>query len=52
VGSESGDEDVSGVNGEVVRRGVEKGRQVEAVKAGIFGVGFFMAVVGVWGDGA
>ena len=51
-GSESGDDEAAHVNGEVVRRGVERGRAVEAARAGIFGLGFFMAVVGVWGDGA
>lgn len=52
-GSESGDGlEEEAVNGEVVRRGVERGRAVEAARAGIFGVGFFMAVVGLWGDGA
>lgn len=51
--SDSGDEqEMGGVNGEVVRRGVEKGRTVEAARAGIFGLGFFMAVVGLYGDGA
>ncbi|KIW02052.1 uncharacterized protein PV09_06553 [Verruconis gallopava] len=49
--SESGDEDAS-VNGEVVRRGVERGRVVEAARAGVFGLSFVMAVVGLWGDGA
>lgn len=51
-GSESGDEPEINVNGEVVRRGVERGRAIEAARAGIFGVGFFMAVVGIWGDGS
>jgi autophagy-related protein 33 len=51
--SDSGDEqEMGGVNGEVVRLGVEKGRTVEAARAGIFGLGFLMAVVGLWGDGA
>ena len=47
--SESGDEEV---NGEVVRRGVERARAVEAVRTGIWGLGFAMLVVGIWGDGA
>jgi len=47
--SESGDEEV---NGEVVRRGVERARAVEALRTGIWGVGFAMLVVGIWGDGA
>lgn len=52
-GSESGDDEAqAAVNGEVVRRGVKRGQAVEAARAGIFGLGFLMAVVGVWGDGA
>lgn len=47
--SENGDEDV---NGEVVRRGVERGRAVEAMRTGIWGLGFVMSVIGIWGDGA
>jgi hypothetical protein len=50
-GSESGEEE-GVVNGEVVRRGVERGRVVEAARTGIYGLSFFMAVVGLWGDGA
>lgn len=49
-GSESGDEE--GINGEVVRRGVERGRLVETARTGIWGLAFFMGVVGLWGDGA
>jgi autophagy-related protein 33 len=48
--SESGDEDL--VNGEVVRRGVERGRKVEAVRTGIWGLAFTLGVIGLWGDGA
>jgi len=48
--SESGDDEA--VNGEVVRRGVERARAVEAVRTGIWGLGFAMGVVGIWGDGA
>jgi autophagy-related protein 33 len=51
-GSESGDDDAAVINGEVVRRGVERGRVVEATRTGIFGLSFLMAVVGLWGDGA
>ena len=49
-GSESGDDEM--VNGEMVRRGVERGRLVEGVRAGIWGLAFTMSVVGLWGDGA
>jgi len=49
-GSESGDEDL--VNGEMVRRGVERGQLVEGVRTGIWGLAFTMSVVGLWGDGA
>lgn len=49
-GSDSGEEEL--VNGEVVRRGVERGRVVEAVRTGIWGLAFTMSVVGLWGDGA
>jgi len=48
--SDSGDEDI--VNGEVVRKGVERGRMAESVRAGIWGLAFTMGVVGLWGDGA
>jgi len=50
--SESGDEGGDVVNGEVVRRGVERGRLVESARTGIWGLAFFMGVVGLWGDGA
>ncbi|KAL8679049.1 MAG: hypothetical protein Q9186_004636 [Xanthomendoza sp. 1 TL-2023] len=40
------------VNGEVVREGMEGWRVKQGIKAGIWGVGWFMAVVGMWGDGA
>jgi autophagy-related protein 33 len=48
--SESGDEEA--VNGEIVRRGVERGRKVEAVRTGIWGLAFTLGVIGLWGDGA
>jgi hypothetical protein len=50
--SETGDDVESGVNGEMVRRGVERGRAVEAFRTGFWGLGFVMGVVGIWGDGA
>ncbi|KAL8632549.1 hypothetical protein Q9189_001701 [Teloschistes chrysophthalmus] len=40
------------VNGEVVREGMEGWRVKQAWKAGVWGLGWGMAVVGVWGDGA
>jgi autophagy-related protein 33 len=49
-GSDSGEEEL--VNGEMVRRGVERGRVVEAVRTGIWGLAFTLSVVGLWGDGA
>ncbi|KAF2400779.1 hypothetical protein EJ06DRAFT_476068 [Trichodelitschia bisporula] len=42
----------AGVNGEVVRRGVEQDRAVEGVRAGIWGLAFAMGLIGIWGDGA
>lgn len=39
------------VNGEEVRQGVERLVVGSAVKALLSGVGFAMAVVGIWGDG-
>ncbi|KAF2431782.1 hypothetical protein EJ08DRAFT_648737 [Tothia fuscella] len=49
-GSDSGEEEL--VNGEMVRKGVERGRVVEGVRTGIWGLAFAMSVVGLWGDGA
>lgn len=49
--SDSGDEQEA-INGEIVRRGVERGRKVEAARTGIWGIAFTMGVVGLWGDGA
>ncbi|KAL8839323.1 MAG: hypothetical protein Q9176_004504 [Flavoplaca citrina] len=47
IGDEEGD-----VNGEVVREGMEGWKVKQGVKAGIWGVGWAIAVVGLWGDGA
>ncbi|KAI4114466.1 MAG: hypothetical protein LQ338_008002 [Usnochroma carphineum] len=44
--------DEGNVNGEVVREGMEGWRVKQAVKAAVWGVGWAMAVVGLWGDGA
>lgn len=40
------------VNGEVVREGMDGWRVKQGIKAGIWGLGWAMAVVGLWGDGA
>jgi autophagy-related protein 33 len=52
VGQSSGSEDEDDVNGEVVRRAVQKSQLLERVKTGFWGLGFLMGVVGLWGDGA
>lgn len=39
------------VNGEMVRRSMERFRVAQAVRAGVAGCGFLMSVVGIWGDG-
>ena len=44
--------DEGNVNGEVVREGMEGWRAKQGWKAGIWGVGWAMAVVGIWGDGS
>ncbi|KAL8780715.1 MAG: hypothetical protein Q9213_006327 [Squamulea squamosa] len=40
------------VNGEVVREGMEGWKVKQGIKAGIWGTGWMMAVVGLWGDAA
>lgn len=40
------------VNGEVVREGMEGWRVKQGIKAAVWGVGWTMAVVGLWGDAA
>jgi hypothetical protein len=47
--SEAGDDYI---NGEVVRRGVERHQLNETVKLGFYGVAFLFSVIGIWGDGA
>lgn len=37
-------------NGESVQRDMDRERKVQGVRAGIAGLGFVMAVVGLWGD--
>jgi hypothetical protein len=49
VASEADDEDI---NGEVVRKSVEKQQTEESIKTGIWGLAFVFGVVGIWGDGA
>ena len=50
VGQASSSEDEDDVNGEVVRREVEKGQAQEAVRTGFWGLGFALGVIGLWGD--
>ncbi|KAF2751262.1 hypothetical protein M011DRAFT_455301 [Sporormia fimetaria CBS 119925] len=40
------------VNGEMVGTEVERMKRVEGVRSVVSGLGFMMAVVGIWGDGA
>ncbi|KAL9002406.1 MAG: hypothetical protein Q9188_004654 [Gyalolechia gomerana] len=40
------------VNGEVVREGMDGWRAKQGIKAGVWGLGWAVAVVGLWGDGA
>ena len=40
------------VNGEEMRKSMENWMKNQAIRAGVAGLGFLMAVVGVWGDGA
>ncbi|KAI4159273.1 MAG: hypothetical protein LQ346_009114, partial [Caloplaca aetnensis] len=40
------------VNGEVVRQGMEGWRVKQGIKAAVWGFGWALAVVGLWGDGA
>jgi autophagy-related protein 33 len=49
---EEEDDDTVVVNGESVERDVERERRVAGIRMGVFGLGFGMGVVGVWGDGA
>lgn len=39
------------VNGEGVKREVERWRAVQGLRAGVSALGFGMAVLGIWGDG-
>jgi hypothetical protein len=40
------------VNGEVVREDMERWRVGQYARAGVWGVGWCMGLVGLWGDGA
>lgn len=40
------------VNGEEIRERMEGFTKGQIVRTGIAAVGFFMAIVGIWGDGA
>ena len=40
------------VNGEMVEKKTRDQQQIEFIKAGVGALGFVMAVVGIWGDGA
>ncbi|KAL8920408.1 MAG: hypothetical protein Q9208_006289 [Pyrenodesmia sp. 3 TL-2023] len=44
--------DEGNVNGEAVREGMEGWRVKQGVKAAVWGFGWALAVVGIWGDGA
>lgn len=52
--AEDGMEDweVEGVNGEVVRDGMEAWRERQVARSAVWGVGWMMTVVGIWGDGS
>lgn len=51
VVGEEGERAEAEVNGEEVRGAVERFGFAEAVRTGVSGVAFAMAVVGIWGDG-
>ena len=40
------------INGESVERDMAKEKKSQIVRAGVAGLGFVAAVVGIWGDGA
>lgn len=49
---EGEDEQAQQMNGEEVRRKVEGFLKKQMVQTAVSGLGFLMAVVGIWGDGA
>jgi autophagy-related protein 33 len=52
VGQSSSSEDEEDVNGEVVRKGVERNQLAETIRTSLWGFGFLLSVIGIWGDGA
>jgi autophagy-related protein 33 len=50
--SNSSEVDEEEINGEVVRKAVEKQQNEEKVKSGLWGLAFVFGVIGIWGDGA
>ncbi|KAF2675475.1 hypothetical protein BT63DRAFT_450463 [Microthyrium microscopicum] len=48
--SSSENEEEEDVNGEVVRREVEKAQAQEKIRFGVWGFGFVVGVIGIWGD--
>lgn len=52
VGQSSSSEDEEDVNGEVVRKAVERNQLAESVKTGLWGFGFLLSIIGIWGEGA
>lgn len=45
-------EEIGDVNGEQVEKRARDQQLIEFVRTGVAGVGFAMAVVGIWGDGS
>jgi autophagy-related protein 33 len=50
--SNSSEVDEEEINGEVVRKAVEKQQTEEKVKSSLWGLAFVFGVLGLWGDGA
>lgn len=44
--------EVEGMNGEVLKEGMETWRGRQILRTGIWGFGWAMCVLGLWGDGA
>lgn len=51
-GSASGEEFDEDVNGEEVRSEVEYFVRNQLIQTAVSGIGFVMAVIGIWGDGS
>ncbi|KAI9804435.1 MAG: hypothetical protein M1825_001334 [Sarcosagium campestre] len=45
------DESDAFVNGEELRKGMERFKFVQTIRTGVAGLGFLMSVIGIWGDG-